>query len=135
MLFVADFSVYGLLHARWEMLGGMPTVSLIDTPHQGLDGLLKRVVDIVLASLALVALAIPMIAIAMAIKLTSPGPVLFAQKRYGLDGREFDIYKFRTMTMVEDGKSQFTQARRGDAVSSRSAHSCAAPPWTSFLSC
>ncbi|RYF33740.1 MAG: undecaprenyl-phosphate glucose phosphotransferase, partial [Comamonadaceae bacterium] len=43
-----------------------------------------------------------------------PGPVIFAQKRYGLDGKAFRIYKFRTMTAVEDGESQFTQASRSD---------------------
>ncbi|RYG07684.1 MAG: hypothetical protein EON92_17985, partial [Burkholderiales bacterium] len=116
VLFVADFSAFGLLHARWEMLGGMPTVSLVDTPHQGVDGLLKRTIDVVLSSIALLCLFLPMLAIALAIKLTSSGPVLFVQQRYGLDGKEFPIYKFRTMTVVEDGMSAFTftQAQRGD---------------------
>lgn len=116
VLFVADFSAFGLLHARWEMLGGMPTVSLVDTPHQGVDGLLKRVLDVVLSSIALVILSPLLLAIALAIKLTSPGAVMFVQRRYGLDGKEFEIYKFRTMTVVEDGMSAFTftQAHRGD---------------------
>jgi len=91
-------------------------VSLVDTPHQGVDGLLKRGLDVVLSSIALVMLSLPMLAIALAIKLTSPGPVMFVQRRYGLDGKEFAIYKFRTMTVVEDGMSAFTftQAQRGD---------------------
>lgn len=115
VLLVADFSAFGLLRASWETLGGMPMVSLVDTPHQGVDGMLKRCVDIALSSVALLVLAIPLLVIAVCIRATSPGPALFRQRRYGLDGREFSIYKFRTMTVVEDGKNAFTQARRGDA--------------------
>ncbi len=94
----------------------MVAVSLVDTPHQGLDGALKRSGDIVFALMTLVGLALPMLVIAAAVKLTSPGPVVFAQRRYGLDGKSFRIYKFRTMTEVEDGESQFTftQASRRD---------------------
>ena len=114
--FVPDFSAYGLLHSTWEGLGDMLTVSLVDTPHQGLEGAMKRGVDVVVAVVALLGLAVPLLAIAAAVRLTSPGPVIFTQKRYGLDGKSFRIYKFRTMTEVEDGESQFTftQARRRD---------------------
>lgn len=115
VLLVADFSAFGLLRASWETLGGMPMVSLVDTPHQGVDGMVKRCADFFLSLLALGVLGLPMLAIAACIRATSPGPALFRQKRYGLDGREFSIFKFRTMTVVEDGKSEFTQARRGDA--------------------
>lgn len=69
--------------------------------------------DVVLASIFLVLLSPLMVAIAIAIKLTSPGPVFFRQRRYGLDGREIRVWKFRTMTVCEDGQ-QVTQARRGD---------------------
>ncbi|MCM2311572.1 MAG: undecaprenyl-phosphate glucose phosphotransferase [Steroidobacteraceae bacterium] len=115
--FVPDFSAYGLLHSTWDGLGDMLTVSLVETPHQGLDGAMKRVVDVVVATVALLGLAVPLLAIAAAVRLTSPGPVIFTQKRYGLDGKSFRIYKFRTMTQVEDGESQltFTQASRRDA--------------------
>ncbi len=116
VLYVPDFSAYGLLRSTWGELGDMVTVSLVDTPHQGLDGALKRMVDIVFAFTVLAGLALPMLLIAAAVKLTSPGPVVFSQKRYGLDGKSFRIYKFRTMTEVEDGESQFTftQASRRD---------------------
>lgn len=117
VFYVPDFSAYGPLRSSWGELGDMLTVGLVDTPHQGLDGALKRIVDVVLASMALLALALPMLGIAAAVKLTSHGPVIFAQKRYGLDGKAFRMYKFRSMRQVEDGESQFTftQARRGDA--------------------
>ena len=114
VLFVPDFSAFGLLHARWEVLGGMPMVSLLDTPHRGFEGLSKRLFDIVVASLILAVLALPMLAIALGIKLGSPGPVIFRQRRYGLDGKEFEIYKFRSMTTVEDGKNAFVQATKND---------------------
>jgi putative colanic acid biosynthesis UDP-glucose lipid carrier transferase len=55
-----------------------------------------------------------MVAVAVGIKLTSPGPVLFTQRRYGLDGREIIVYKFRTMTVLEDG-GVVRQATRDDA--------------------
>lgn len=114
--FVPDFSTYGLLHSTWDGLGDMLTVSLVETPHQGLDGAIKRILDVVVAAVALTVLALPLLAIAAAVRLTSPGPAVFTQKRYGLDGKSFRIYKFRTMKVVEDGESQFTftQASRRD---------------------
>jgi putative colanic acid biosynthesis UDP-glucose lipid carrier transferase len=54
-----------------------------------------------------------MLVIALAVKATSPGPVIFRQRRYGLNGKEFEIWKFRTMTVTEDG-DQFVQATRDD---------------------
>jgi putative colanic acid biosynthesis UDP-glucose lipid carrier transferase len=115
VLFVPDFSALGLLHASWEVLGGMPMVSLVDTPHRGFEGLSKRLFDIVMSSLILAIIAVPLLCIAVAIKLSSPGPVIFRQRRYGLDGKEFEIYKFRSMTTVEDGKNEFKQATKNDA--------------------
>jgi putative colanic acid biosynthesis UDP-glucose lipid carrier transferase len=56
-----------------------------------------------------------LLAVAVAIRLDSPGPVLFRQKRYGLDGREILVLKFRSMSVTEDGKSVFVAASRGDA--------------------
>ena len=115
VLYVPSFDVFGLLSARWEVFRGIPMISLVDTPHYGGSGVSKRLFDIVGASLLLLLLALPMLAVAAAVRLSSPGPALFRQKRYGLDGREILVYKFRSMTVTEDGKSQFTQARKGDA--------------------
>ena len=112
--FVPNFSSFGLLSARWEEFRGIPMISLVDTPHYGPDGYSKRVFDVVAASVLLALLALPMAAIALAICATSKGPALFRQKRYGLDGREIVVYKFRTMSVVEDGKTVFSQAKKGD---------------------
>ena len=112
--YVPDFSSFGLLRAQWEVVGGMPVLSLIDTPHHGIDALNKRVLDIVAATVALVLAALPMLAIVVAIRRGSPGPAIFRQPRYGLDGREFMMWKFRSMTVVEDGRHSLQQAQRAD---------------------
>ena len=111
---VPDFYVYELLHSRWISVGGLPAVSVFENPFYGVDGMVKRVLDVVVGSLALVVAAVPMLVIAAAVKLTSPGPVFFRQKRYGLDGRPIDVWKFRSMRVCENG-AEVKQATRGDA--------------------
>ncbi len=111
---VPDFFVFELLHSRWTNIGGLPAVSIFEKPFYGVDGMLKRVMDLVLSSAALVLLAVPMFVIGVLVKLSSPGPVFFRQRRYGLDGREILVWKFRSMTVCENG-SQVTQATRNDS--------------------
>jgi putative colanic acid biosysnthesis UDP-glucose lipid carrier transferase len=79
----------------------------------GIDGFMKRAVDLSLATVALLAAALPMLMIALAVKLTSPGPVFFRQRRYGLDGREIRVWKFRSMRTCDDGQT-IKQATQGD---------------------
>jgi putative colanic acid biosysnthesis UDP-glucose lipid carrier transferase len=110
---VPDFFVFQLLHSRWTDILGLPVVSVFESPIYGIDGLAKHVSDIVLGSLFLLLAAVPMALIALGIKLTSPGPAFFRQKRYGLDGREIRIWKFRTMTVCEDGP-EMIQAKPDD---------------------
>jgi putative colanic acid biosynthesis UDP-glucose lipid carrier transferase len=110
----ADFFVFDLLHARWGALGGVPTVSLHETPFYGVDGWLKRIEDMVLGTLILMIIAIPMLIIGICVKLTSPGPAVFRQRRYGLNGEVIHVLKFRSMTVTEDG-SDIKQAIEGDA--------------------
>lgn len=110
---VPDFFVFELLHSRWTNINGLPVVSIFENPFYGVDGLVKRGLDMALAGLFLLVAAVPMLIIAVAIKWTSPGPVFFRQKRYGLDGREILIWKFRTMRVCEDG-GQMRQATRDD---------------------
>ena len=100
---VPDFFVFQLLHSRWTDIQGIPVVSVFENPFYGVDGLLKRACDIVWASIAILFAAIPMLIIAAAIRLTSRGPILFKQRRYGLDGNEFFVWKFRSMKVCEDG--------------------------------
>jgi putative colanic acid biosynthesis UDP-glucose lipid carrier transferase len=112
--FVPDIFLFDLIQARIDTIDGMPVVSVCETPFRGLNGLVKRVSDIILA-LLICALTLPlMIAIAVGVKLSSPGPVIFRQRRYGLDGREIIVYKFRSMTVTEDGDI-IRQVTRADA--------------------
>jgi putative colanic acid biosynthesis UDP-glucose lipid carrier transferase len=100
---VPDFFVFQMLHARWNQIDGLPVVSVFETPISGIDGVLKRLFDLGLATVTLALVALPMAAIAAAVKWTSPGPVFFRQKRYGLSGEEIRVWKFRTMRVCEDG--------------------------------
>jgi len=110
---VPDFYVYELLHSRWINVGGLPAVSVFENPFYGVDGIVKRMLDVVLGSVALVFAALPMAVVAAAVKLSSPGPVFFRQKRYGLDGRPIDVWKFRSMRVQENGAT-VTQAVKSD---------------------
>src|SRR5205823_9473123 len=111
---VPDFFVFQMLHSRWTDIGGLPAVSVFENPLYGVDGLVKRVFDLFVAGCLLVALALPMMLVAIAVKFTSRGPVFFRQRRYGLDGREILVWKYRTMTVCEDGHS-VQQASRNDS--------------------
>jgi putative colanic acid biosynthesis UDP-glucose lipid carrier transferase len=110
---VPDLFVFQLIHSRWSEIQGLPVVSVFENPFYGVDGILKRAFDVVAASGLTTVAAVPMLAIAMLVKLTSPGPILFRQSRYGLDGREIRVWKFRTMTVCEDGEA-VKQATKDD---------------------
>jgi putative colanic acid biosynthesis UDP-glucose lipid carrier transferase len=112
--FVPDMFVTDLIQGRSDSICGLPVISVCETPFRGPAGVLKRASDLVLATLILLLLSPLMAAIAMAVKLQSPGPVIFRQRRYGLDGEEIVIYKFRSMSVVEDG-SMIEQARKNDS--------------------
>ena len=112
--FVPDVFAFDLIQGRLIDLNGMPAISVCDTPFHGMDAVLKRCSDLVLASVALLAAAPLMTLIALAVKLSSPGPVLFRQRRYGLNGEEIRVCKFRSMTVCEDG-AVVTQASAQDA--------------------
>ncbi|MBA4261370.1 MAG: undecaprenyl-phosphate glucose phosphotransferase [Comamonadaceae bacterium] len=111
--FVPDMFVTDLIQSKPTVLCGTPVIAVCETPFQGLNGLLKRSSDIVLSLLILVCLTPILLAIAIAVKLGSPGPVIFKQRRYGQDGQEILVYKFRSMTVAEDGPN-IQQAQRGD---------------------
>lgn len=100
---VPDFFVFELLHSRWTQVGGLPAVSVFENPLFGIDGAAKRVADLTIATVGLAVISIPMLIIAAAVKLTSPGPVFFRQRRYGLDGQEIRVWKFRSMRVCDDG--------------------------------
>ncbi len=110
---IPNFFMYNLVNARWQNVGSIQTLSVFDTPFQGASDVLKRAEDIVVSSLILLLISVPMLAIAIAVKLTSPGPVIFKQTRYGLDGKKILIYKFRSMTAQDNG-SMVKQATKND---------------------
>lgn len=112
--FTPDIFVSDLIQARVDTVGGMPVVAICETPHYGVSGPLKRASDLLLASAILLLIAPLMLLIAIAIRLGSPGPVIFRQRRYGLDGQEIIVYKFRSMTVAEDG-AEIRQATVNDA--------------------
>jgi putative colanic acid biosynthesis UDP-glucose lipid carrier transferase len=111
---VPDFFVFQMLHSRWTDIGGLPAVSVFENPLFGVDGVVKRMFDLVVGSLILLLVAIPMLITAIAVKFTSRGPVFFRQRRYGLDGNEILVWKFRSMRVCEDG-AKVTQATKGDS--------------------
>jgi len=101
--FVPNIFAFDLVQARCVEINGMPVFSICDSPLHGMSGLWKRAFDILLASFMLLLCWPALLAVALAIKLSSPGPVLFKQRRYGLNGEEILVYKFRSMTVCEDG--------------------------------
>ncbi|MDK2778334.1 MAG: undecaprenyl-phosphate glucose phosphotransferase [Pseudomonadota bacterium] len=111
---IPDFFVYNLLHARLCEVGQMQTLSVYETPVSGINDVLKRMFDIVFSISVLTLIAVPMLVIAAIVKLTSPGPVIFKQFRYGLDGRRIHVWKFRSMSAMDNGQV-VKQATKGDA--------------------
>lgn len=111
---VPDLLTFNLLRSRISSLGNIPLVSIYESPLDNTGALVKRGFDLLVGTLILVIIAIPMLLIALGIKLSSKGPVLFKQHRYGLRGERIEVWKFRSMTVTEDGED-ITQASRGDS--------------------
>jgi len=112
--YVPDIFVFQLIQARSTEIEGFPVVAMCETPFYGYRGLAKRVTDVGFSVLILLLLLPLLLLIALVIKLSSPGPIIFTQRRYGLDGREIGVYKFRTMQVTEDG-NQIRQASKSDS--------------------
>lgn len=112
--FVPDIFVADLIQARVDSIGGLPVVAVCETPFTGLNGLVKAATDFILAFFILILISPVLLAIAIGVKLSSPGPVLFRQRRYGVDGRKIVVYKFRSMTVAEDG-DVVRQATKNDS--------------------
>ncbi|WP_256080018.1 undecaprenyl-phosphate glucose phosphotransferase [Massilia sp. YIM B04103] len=111
--FLPDIYVFDLMQARFDNVGGMPVIAICETPFTGFNSMVKRASDIVLAA-AIQLLLLPIMAlIALAVKLSSPGPIIFRQRRYGLYGEQIIVYKFRSMTVAEDG-AKVVQATKND---------------------
>nr|WP_315190072.1 undecaprenyl-phosphate glucose phosphotransferase [uncultured Albidiferax sp.] len=113
--FVPDMFVTDLIQGRSGTVCGMPVIAVCETPFRGSSGAAKRLSDIVISLLILTLVSPLLLAIAIAIRLGSPGPAIFKQRRYGLDGKEIVVYKFRSMSVTEDGNKSYTQVTRNDA--------------------
>ncbi|MCE9686973.1 undecaprenyl-phosphate glucose phosphotransferase [Shewanella sp. AS16] len=113
VLLIPDFMLKNLMHARIGSVGEIDTISVFESPLNGMKDFYKRSFDILFSVCVLLAIAPLLVIIALGIKLTSRGPVLFHQDRYGLDGKRIGVYKFRSMTVAENG-DKVTQATRGD---------------------
>jgi putative colanic acid biosynthesis UDP-glucose lipid carrier transferase len=113
VFFVPDVFGISIIQGRLQDMNGVPVVGLCETPFTGTNRLVKRLSDIALATLILMLISPLLLAIAIGIRLSSPGPVLFRQRRNGLDGEEIVVYKFRSMRSQDDGPV-VRQATRDD---------------------
>ena len=114
LFFVPDVFGIGIIQGRLQDMNGVPVVGICETPFTGTNELVKRVSDVVLASIILVLMAPVLLVLAIGVKLSSPGPIVFKQRRNGLDGNEIIVYKFRSMTATDDGPVVL-QAKPNDA--------------------
>jgi putative colanic acid biosynthesis UDP-glucose lipid carrier transferase len=112
--FVPDIFVFDLIQSRVDMIEDIPAVALCETPFHGISGLVKRVTDLSFGFVSLLLASPVMLIVAIGILATSKGSIIFKQRRYGLDGSEIIIYKFRTMTTSDDG-NEVPQAERDDS--------------------
>ncbi|MEO3693514.1 undecaprenyl-phosphate glucose phosphotransferase [Roseateles paludis] len=103
LFFVPDVFGISIIQGRLLDLAGMPVVGICETPFTGTNQLMKRISDIVLASIILVLISPLLVLVAIGVKLSSPGPIIFKQRRNGLDGEEIEVYKFRSMRTMDNG--------------------------------
>ena len=113
LFFVPDVFGISIIQGRLQDMNGVPVVGICETPFTGTNQLVKRISDVIIASVIIVLISPLLLAIAIGVKLSSPGPVLFKQRRNGLDGHEIVVYKFRSMRTMEDGEV-VRQATRND---------------------
>jgi putative colanic acid biosynthesis UDP-glucose lipid carrier transferase len=114
--FVPDVFIFSLFSASLTDLRGVPLIALWESPFFGVSGWLKRAEDLVLSGLILILVSPLLLIIALGVKLSSPGPVIFKQRRYGLDGHEILVYKFRTMKVCEDGSNVCQATKEDDRI-------------------
>ena len=114
LYFVPDVFGISIIQGRLQDMNGVPVVGICETPFTGTNELVKRLSDIVLATLILILISPLLLIIAIGVKLSSPGPAIFKQRRNGLDASEIVVYKFRSMTSQDNG-AVVPQATKGDA--------------------
>ncbi|MDB6163208.1 MAG: undecaprenyl-phosphate glucose phosphotransferase [Xanthomonadaceae bacterium] len=112
--FVPDLFGLQLLNHSVEQVAGLPVINLRASPLDGNDYLLKSFANLIIAALILVLIGPLLVILAIGVKLSSPGPVLFRQKRHGVDGRIIEVWKFRSMHVHEESHGNVIQATRFD---------------------
>lgn len=113
LYYVPDFLAFSFLKAQLSAIETVPVLQIAESPFYGVDGLLKQIFDFCFALIASIVIAPVLLVAAIAVKLSSPGPVLFRQKRYGLNGNHFWVYKFRSMKVDAEHADQ-RQASQDD---------------------
>jgi putative colanic acid biosysnthesis UDP-glucose lipid carrier transferase len=111
--FVPDVFLFDLMQARVDSVGGIPVLAVCESPFHGTVGMMKRWSDLLIATSALILTSPIMLLAAIGVAITSRGPILFKQKRYGLDGKEIEVWKFRSMKIHNEG-NVVTQAKKSD---------------------
>ena len=111
--FLPDMFLTDLVQGGIGQLDGIPVITICDTPFNGVSGIIKRLFDISFSLVAILIISPVLILISIAVKISSRGPIIFKQRRYGLDGKQILVYKFRTMTVCED-EANITQASKND---------------------
>ena len=111
---IPDQFTHSLLHSPYMEIADTPVLSIYDAPLTFPNACIKRLEDLILGSLILLLISPLMLLIAAAVKLSSPGPILFKQTRHGLRGEKFQVLKFRTMSVSKNGL-HIKQATRNDS--------------------
>ncbi|WP_434583983.1 undecaprenyl-phosphate glucose phosphotransferase [Klebsiella sp. R390] len=113
VLLIPDLFTYNILQSRTEEINGVPVVPLFDTPLDGINRVIKRLEDFFVSLIIIVLISPVLLIISLAVKLTSRGPVIFKQIRYGMDGKPIKVWKFRSMTVMENN-DVVIQAQKND---------------------
>ncbi|HDY8728369.1 TPA: undecaprenyl-phosphate glucose phosphotransferase [Klebsiella pneumoniae] len=113
VLLIPDIFTFNILQSRTEEINGVPVVPLFDTPLSGINMIFKRLEDIIVSSIIIVLISPALFVIAIAVKTSSPGPILFRQIRYGMDGKPIRVWKFRSMHVMENDNNVI-QATKND---------------------
>ncbi|HGY1288706.1 TPA: undecaprenyl-phosphate glucose phosphotransferase [Raoultella ornithinolytica] len=113
VLLIPDIFTFNILQSRTEEINGVPVVPLFDTPLNGINMIFKRLEDIIVSAFILILISPVLIVISLAVKFTSKGPVIFRQVRYGMDGKPIKVWKFRSMTVMEND-DKVIQATKND---------------------
>lgn len=110
---VPELLIINMMHGRLSNVGDIDAISVFESPHYGVQTYFKRTFDILFSATALLLLSPLLIVIGIAVRLTSKGPAIFKQDRYGLDGKQIGVYKFRSMKVLENSDN-VVQATKGD---------------------